>query len=137
MHSLIFFPVQPLNLSPSLLRSHPCNDGTSQLGSASSETVTSIAQPGTPGDAHSLPSCTDRELRSKTAAWFRHSCQGWGLASTFAQFVPLLPACWEVLDLAAVVHHSTSEGKTGLILISNPPQSRSVLNPSKTNHFAI
>lgn len=62
----------------------------------------------------------------------RARCQG--LAPTITCLVPLLPAHRGVPDPAAAVHHSTGEGQTGLI--SNPPQTRSVLNPSKTKHFA-
>lgn len=62
----------------------------------------------------------------------RARCQG--LAPTIGCLVPLLPAHRGVPDPAAAVHHSTGEGKTGLI--SNAPQTRSVLNPSKTKHFA-
>lgn len=106
----------------------------SQLGSASSETVTSTTWPGAPGGVHGLPSCTNWDFGSKTAFWLRVSCQGWGPTPTIAWLIPLLPARWGVLGPVAAVHHSTSVGKTGLI--SNPPQSRSVLNPSKIKHFA-
>lgn len=40
------------------------------------------------------------------------------------------PRAPEILDLAAVVHHSASEGKTGLI--STPSQSRSALSPARS-----
>lgn len=79
------------------------------------------AQAGAPSDAHSLLICVDQGLWSKTATC--SSAGAGGLTPSAVQLIPLIPA-----GMAAVVHNSTSERKTGLI--STPSQSRSVLNPA-------
>lgn len=84
------------------------------------------AQVGAPSKPHSLLICMDQGLWAKRAV-----CPAAEAGGSYPGLPSSSPSSQHIAGPgpAAVVHHSTSEGKTGLI--STPSQSRSVLSPAR------